>query len=49
MKTLSIALGLALVGAAHAEEIRWSKDFAAGLATSQKTKRLIMLDFYTDW
>lgn len=49
MKTLSIALGLALVGAAQAEEIRWSKDYASTLATAKKTKRLAMIDFYTDW
>jgi hypothetical protein len=49
MKILSVTLGLVLVGAVQAEEIRWSKNFEAGMAKAKATKHLAMIDFYTDW
>ncbi len=40
---------LAVASALGGEEIAWSKDFAAAQSEAEKSGKLIMVDFYTDW
>ena len=30
-------------------EIAWAKSFEAAMATAKASKKLVMVDFYTDW
>ncbi len=46
---LSLVGLLAVVPARAGEEIAWAKDYAAAQAEAEKSGKLIMVDFYTDW
>ncbi|HEY0866364.1 MAG TPA: hypothetical protein VGE01_03240 [Fimbriimonas sp.] len=45
-------LALGLLGAsvvAQAAGIEWAKSYPEALATAKASKKLLMVDFYTDW
>jgi hypothetical protein len=51
MKKLLVpaALLAAFTVGAQAQTMPWAKDFAAAQKLAASTKRLVMVDFYTDW
>ena len=37
------------MGASQAASIKWSRSFSSAMAEAKRTKKLVMVDFYTDW
>ncbi len=49
-RTAAAGLGILLAGvAAQADSIKWSKSLSAAMTEAKRTKKLVMIDFYTDW
>lgn len=43
------ALLLLLSAGAAADQIRWAKDWTSAKAAAKAGKKLIMIDFFTEW
>ncbi|HVJ80724.1 MAG TPA: thioredoxin family protein [Planctomycetia bacterium] len=52
MLSVNLVLSLALAGSPAADEksaIKWAKDFDAAVKEAKEAKKVVMVDFYTDW
>ncbi len=48
-KLICALLALSAAGAVQAQKMPWAKDFASAQKAAASAKKLVMLDFYTDW
>ncbi len=50
MKFLTLCyVSLMLLGVSSADGVKWEKDWDTALKSAQSSKKMIMIDFYTDW
>ena len=48
-RTLVVPALLAFAAISGAQGMPWAKDFKAAKSAAEKSKKLIMIDFYTEW
>ena len=48
-RTLFVPVLLAVAVAADAQQMPWAKDFSSAKALATKSKKLIMVAFFTEW
>ena len=48
-RTLVVPALLVVAAVSGAQGMPWAKDFNAAKATAEKSKKLIMIDFFTEW
>jgi thioredoxin-related protein len=46
---IGLLVGMLVVSAAWAKPVEWATDYEKALADAAKTKKIIMIDLYTDW